>query len=587
MSTKRKTKKQPTADDRLAWWREARFGMFIHWGLYAVPAGVWKGQHIGGIGEWIMRNAKIPIPDYEAFAEVFNPVRFDAEQWISLAKEAGMKYLVITSKHHDGFCMFRSKSNPYNIVDATPFGRDPMAELAKACRKAGIKLCFYYSQAQDWHAPGGAGHWEENHPTKNWHGYTRPLSDFAKYLETVVKPNVRELLTQYGKIGLIWFDTPAVINKKQSEALRDLVHEIQPDCLVSGRVGHNVGDYGSMGDNQIPPGRVTGDWETPATLNDTWGFKTHDHNWKSVDRLLYLLVDLASKGVNYLLNVGPTAKGEIPGPSIQRLKAVGKWTKTNGAAIYGTTASPYPYEFDWGRITQKPGKLYLHFFRWPKGRFVLFGLRNKVRSARLLRGARAVPLAQTRDTQAGMVRLEMTLPKKRPDRHVSVVELDIAGNARVDALPSQQDGGRITLPAFLARCHVPKTGRQMVIDPRSGTTTNWHNKQNWLSWEFRAATPGTYRVQVVTAAARRQPWQGGHKLRVTVGRRSRTGVLKAPRPSDSPRAQYHPEYVSELGRIRLDRAGKHRLTLKAESINNTARAGIRLVGLELFTARSR
>ncbi|NCP34646.1 MAG: alpha-L-fucosidase, partial [Armatimonadetes bacterium] len=205
--------------DPLAWWREARFGMFIHWGVYAVPAGEWQGERIPSLGEWIMRNAKIPIAEYEKLAEQFAPVKFDAEEWVAIAKEAGMKYLVITSKHHDGFAMFKS-AHPYNIVDATPYRQDVMAALAAACAKAGIRLCFYYSQAQDWHAPGGAGHWEED-PGVGWWSQQVEPERFAQYLEEKAKPQVRELLTQYGPIGLIWFDTPVVITREQSTELRD------------------------------------------------------------------------------------------------------------------------------------------------------------------------------------------------------------------------------------------------------------------------------------------------------------------------------------------------------------------------------
>jgi len=214
--------------ERLDWWREARFGMFIHWGVYALPAGQWKGEPIASLGEWIMRNAKIPIEEYEQLAADFNPVKFDAEAWVGLAKRAGMKYLVITSKHHDGFAMFDSPCNEYNIVDATPFGRDVMAELAEACQREGIRLCFYYSQAQDWHAPGGAGHWEQA-DGPDWNKQTITDEDFAQYLKDKAAPQVRELLTQYGPICLIWFDTPVFIKPEQSRELADLVHELQPD----------------------------------------------------------------------------------------------------------------------------------------------------------------------------------------------------------------------------------------------------------------------------------------------------------------------------------------------------------------------
>jgi len=256
---------------RLDWWRAARFGMFIHWGLYAIPAGHWHGELVPGRdgrrpqGEWIQFVACIPGEKYGALASQFNPVRFDADAWVSLAKRAGQKYLVITAKHHDGFCLFDSAATSYDIVDATPFGRDPMKELARACQEQGIKLCFYYSQTQDWHHPGGVGN--------DWDG-VETAKDFAAYLDDIVKPHLRELLTNYGPIGLIWFDTPREITAEQSRELADLVHELQPGCLVNGRVGNGFGDYAQSGDNKIPEQQLSVDWETPATMNDTWAIST-------------------------------------------------------------------------------------------------------------------------------------------------------------------------------------------------------------------------------------------------------------------------------------------------------------------------
>ena len=342
-------------DPRLDWWRDAKFGMFIHWGLYAIPAGIWKGQEIPGIGEWIMYRARIPVAEYEQLAKQFNPVKFNAAEWVSLAKQAGQKYMVITSKHHDGFCLFHSKVTDYNVVDATPFGRDILKELADECQKQGMRLGFYYSQTQDWHHPDGDGNDWDYDPTQK---------DFARYLKEYVKPQVRELLTNYGPVALIWFDTPKGITAEQSESLVELVHELQPDCLVSGRVGNRVGDYASAGDNRIPDQAVEMDWETPATINDTWGYKVNDHNWKSTEDLIHKLVDIVSKGGNYLLNVGPTAEGVIPQPSVERLLAMGRWLDVNGEAVYGTRPGPIQ-GVDWCRSTVKPGRLLLHVFNWP------------------------------------------------------------------------------------------------------------------------------------------------------------------------------------------------------------------------------
>ena len=556
--------------DRLDWWREARFGMFIHWGLYAVPAGYYKGKDCPGIGEWIMYRFQIPAAEYERYAERFNPVKFNADQWARLAKQAGMKYLVITSKHHDGFAMFDSPSSDYDIVDRTPYGRDVMAALAKACKRHGLRLCFYYSQYQDWHHPnGGRNSWD----------YDEDAKDFEQYLRAKCFPQIRELLTQYGPIGLIWFDTPGKMARSQSVRCRRLVHKLQPTCLVSGRVGNDVGDYGSMGDNQIPAGRVVGDWETPATMNRTWGFKKQDHDWKSVRTLLHLLCDLASKGVNYLLNVGPTAEGLIPKPSVTRLEAIGTWMKVNSEAIYGTQANPYPYEFDWGRITQKRGRLYLLMYTWPR-RLKLAGLRNKVKRAYLLADRRkTVEVAQAHDQDADWHELELTLPRKRPDRNVSVVVLEIAGAADVDESPLQQPDGSISLPAHMGELHVPKTGRPVRVG-RGGVTENWFSRSNWIHWDVKVHAPGEFEVKVVTSVRGRK-WVGGHKVKVSVGRKGLAKTIRADEEVVSPRTLHAPEAATRFGRITIARPGTHTLKLRAERINPAARAGLGVAAVRL------
>jgi alpha-L-fucosidase len=401
-------------DRRLEWFRDAKFGLFIHWGLYAIPAGVWQGEQIPGIGEWIMLRARIPVAEYEQLAKQFNPVQFDAKAWVGLAKEAGQRYLVITAKHHDGFCLFDSAVTDYDIVDATPFGRDPLKELAAECQRQGIRLCFYYSQTQDWHHPGGDGN--------DW-DYDEAGKDFDGYIEDYVKPQVRELLTNYGPIGLIWFDTPKRITPEQSRALVDLVHELQPDCLVNGRIGNALGDYAEARDNAFPDAAVAMDWETPATINDTWGFKTHDHNWKTPEDLIRKLVDVASKGGNYLLNVGPTAEGIIPQPSVDRLRAMGAWLRRNGEAIYGTRPGPLQ-GLGWCRSTAGPGTVYLHVFDWPAGGEIrLPDLGAPVTGATLL-GDPARPALPVAHRDGGVV---IAVPAQAPDAAVSVVALEQDG----------------------------------------------------------------------------------------------------------------------------------------------------------------
>jgi len=416
----------PSARDaRMKWFREAKFGLFIHWGLYSIPAGEWKGKPIPGIGEWIMNRAKIPVGEYEQLASQFNPVKFDAEAWVQMAEDAGMKYVVITSKHHDGFAMYHSAVSKYNIYDATPFHRDPMKELAAACKRHGIRFGFYYSQAQDWHERNGAGN--------TWDFGPDDKKDFDQYLRAKAEPQVKELLTGYGPICLVWFDTPRMMTAERGQRFTDLVHSLQPATLIDGRLG-SEGDYRSMGDNKIPDTVVEGDWEVPATLNHTWGYKKDDNDWKSPADLTFKLVDIVSKGGNYLLNVGPTSEGVIPQPSQDNLRAVGRWLKVNGEAIYGAGPTPFGAELgaaengkfvaktDW-RCTTKPGKLYVHLFTWPNGSFELPKVQGKVTKAYMLADARHSALK----IRAQGDHVAVSLPGKAPVAMPAVLVVETQG----------------------------------------------------------------------------------------------------------------------------------------------------------------
>jgi alpha-L-fucosidase len=417
-----------TQDEKMQWFREAKFGLFIHWGLYAVPAGEWKGEQIPRLGEWIMNRAHIPVSEYERLALQFNPVKFNAEEWVKMAEDAGMKYLVITSKHHDGFALYGSKNTLYNVVDATPWHRDPLKELAEACARHHIKFGFYYSQSQDWHEPNGAGN--------DWDFGADDKKNYDQYLQGKAEPQVKELLTNYGPICLIWFDTARMMTDERGKRFLDIVHGLQPATLVDGRLGV-AGDYRSTGDNQIPNQVLKEDWEVPATTNDTWGFKKNDTNWKTPADMTFKLVDIVSKGGNYLLNVGPTSEGVIPQASQDNLRAVGRWLKVNGEAIYGAGPTPFGAELgevdnsthdakgkpgfkiakDW-RCTTKPGKLYIHLFTWPGAQFDLSKVSGKVTKAYMLADKKTLKMSQSGD------KVTVTLPAKPTSEYASVLVLE-------------------------------------------------------------------------------------------------------------------------------------------------------------------
>lgn len=360
-------------DDRMQWFRQARYGLFIHWGLYAILAGAYEGRRTDHIAEWIMNDLDISAADYEKLAARFNPDLFDADAIVRRAKEWGMRYVTFTSKHHEGFAMYESQCSPYNVAVASPCGRDIVGELAAACRKYGLTFCLYYSQAQDWHDPNG---YRAHHSNGG--------KDFEKYLEEKCIPQLKEILLNYGDIGYIWFDTPLEMTREQSERLVALVRGVQPRCLISGRIGHALGDFLTTGDNFIPALPIDHDWEVPATLNDTWGFSRFDHNWKKPEDIIRLMVKIAGRGGNYLINIGPDARGAVPEESVAVLDTVGAFLKGNGDAIYGTSAiPPYVYDIEGCYFTAKPHKLFIHLLR-PAKSLELLNIANTPKRAYLL-----------------------------------------------------------------------------------------------------------------------------------------------------------------------------------------------------------
>jgi alpha-L-fucosidase len=348
-------------NDNLKWWKDAKFGMFIHWGLYAIPAGTWKESvHDEGYSEWIMFHEKIPVAEYEKLAAQFNPVNFNADEWVKIAKDAGMKYIVITSKHHDGFSMFYSDVSEYNIVDATPFGRDVIGELADACRKEGIKFGCYYSIDRDWHHPlvPSNHHNQDN----KWDYPDQTKKDFTKYLNDFAIPQVRELLTKY-KPDIIWFDGIEMKTNDELSSLYNMIKELQPSCLINSRIytykfpeelPPPFCDFLSMDDNGIADNPLGIGWENPGTMNTSYGYNKNDNNWRSSDLMVKFLADIVSKGGNYLLNVGPTDQGVFPDEAVSRLSEIGKWLEINGEAVYGTTT--------WEQYKQGDEEIPAHYY---------------------------------------------------------------------------------------------------------------------------------------------------------------------------------------------------------------------------------
>jgi alpha-L-fucosidase len=325
-------------------YNEAKFGMFIHWGAYSQAAGTWEGEKIPGLGEWIMYHAQIPRAEYISLCKQFNPIKFNAEEWVKLAKDAGMKYVVAMAKHHDGFCLYDSEASEFDIIDQTNFGRDPIHEIYEACKKYDMRMGLYYSHSIDWMDGGDCGYAQQIeidsghrdlYAVNTWD--PSPVS-FEEYLETKAKPQVSEIMTKYPDLIEIWYDFPRWMNDDQSFEFYKLSYLLQPKCLVNSRVGNDYGDYLVAGDNEIPESVDSKyrAWETPGTLNNTWGYKSYDIDWKSFPEVLYWIVEIASKGGNYLLNIGPKGDGSVPRESIDLLQEVGRWMSINGEAIYGT-----------------------------------------------------------------------------------------------------------------------------------------------------------------------------------------------------------------------------------------------------------
>lgn len=408
--------------DNTGWFQKAKYGLFIHWGLYCMLGGIWQGKQTPFGSEWIMRNRKIPLSEYKKLTSEFNPQNFCALDYVKKAKKWGMKYIVLTAKHHDGFAMYNSKVSDYTIMN-TPYGKDIVRQFADACAQENMVFGIYYSQMQDWEDPNGDGNdWDFNPAEKR----------FETYFNQKVIPQVRELLTGYGKIGLIWFDTPYDMPVHLCKKLAEEVKKCQPDCLINGRIGYGFGDYRQMADNSIPHRVYHGSWEVPMTLNHSWGYSKFDFDFAEDGTVIDRLSMIAGKGGNLLLNIGPDENGEIPQKSEIVLDRVGQWLYKNGQSIYNSEAiDDFPYMIPWGNITyvKKTGCLYFHVKKYPAlmPRIALIGLKNKVLSVKLLETGEPLRFGQTYEKARDENRLAIFLPEKCPDKRDTVLAVEIEG----------------------------------------------------------------------------------------------------------------------------------------------------------------
>ena len=481
---------------------DGNYAMFIHWGLYSLLGNKVNGKTYYGIGEWIMekRMAGIPAAEYKKLAGTFNPENFDADAIAALAKEAGMKYIIITAKHHDGFAMYHSKVNSFNIVDATPFKRDPMKELSAACAKAGLGFGFYYSHNQDWTFPGGG-----NGPTVDESG--KPAT-FDDYFARKCLPQVEEITSQYGPIELVWFDTPGKMPKKYVEQLIEVVHKNQPRAFVSGRAGHGLGDFQSLGDMEVPIENIEGLWETVDTTNDSWAYAWYDENWKSPRTILQRLTSTVARGGTYMLNIGPRGDGSVPERAALALRTSGEWLRSHPDVIYGANPSPWRHALPWGDVTAHGNKLFLSVFNRPaSGKLHLPGLKTAIRSARLLKPANAEPVEHHSD--AGWTTI--SLPSSTQDTRVPVVCLELAAPAEVDNTFGIDPDLTTDLDTHFATIKdATREGRRWM--EKFGEWKHAVEVSAWkpggsATWEIDVRKPGLYRIDLTYSGNGRLVWR--------------------------------------------------------------------------------
>jgi alpha-L-fucosidase len=500
------TASMKTQQKRIEWWREAKFGMFIHWGIYSLPGGEWKGKKVSGYAEHLMRKEKITRDEYLQLAHQFDPVRFNADEWITNAKKAGMKYFIITAKHHDGFAMYNSIVSDFDLTDQSPFKRDPMAELAIAAKKQGIRFGFYYSHAFDWEHPDAPGNdWEFNNPggdkllggTSWYDAHPDWLPKAQKYVREKAIPQIKELIAKYHP-DILWFDTPQKLPLSENIYILKAIRETDPNIVINGRLVRsatvNFGDYKNTADRPAEFYPVPGDqgWEAIPTTNESYGYHKFDSSHKSIDHFIQLLAKAASRGGNLLMNIGPKGDGSFDKKDLNILNDIGQWMDKNGESIYGTMASPLPLQ-NWGVSTLKDDRIYLHVFKWPaSGKLVAGGLRTAVKRAYML----ASPKTNVQVKKINNKDIEINLGMKVTDTIDAVVVLELAGKPETDSvryISSSVPGERLL--AFDAKLSGKgfgfgdgKTNRYYV--------EGWKTTSQSVSWTFRVAERSQFQLVI-------------------------------------------------------------------------------------------
>lgn len=554
---------------RMAWWHDARFGLFIHWGLYSIPAGVWEGRSSEqNYAEWSMHNLKIPLEEYRQLAKEFNPVKFNADEWAKLAADAGMGYFVLTTKHHDGFAMFDSDVSDYNVVDATPFKRDVFGELATAFRKQGLRVGAYYSQDIDWSRPQGNN---ESYNTWDFHVPAGDTGPFDQYMQEKSLPQVKELCTRYGELSVIWFDVPRTVEQSRGKLFHDMVRAHQPDAVINGRIANPQGvyaDYLVPGDNGYYTSPQDFNWECCATMNESWGYTKLNREPKSADELIVVLLKSASSGGNFLLNIGPKPDGTIPEDQVQILKEMAAWMKDNRESIHGSRANPFGEFFDWGLCTRKGTDLYLHVTEWKDGKTIMVPrLKNDVAAIRLLGDAGR----KLKWKKAGN-NVAITLSGDPLHTSASVIKVGCAGDAlAIEPVQLTETDGVVDLSVRYGFSTGQRMRRLRHYIQNSTAVVNMSegHPTETLSWTFQVKEPGTFRVK-------------GDCLDPDVKRIKRTVILTQ-ESGDETSFTLSADKVSgqtiEFGTIRIEQPGEVRLSMKVKGGQETP---LYLKGLRLI-----